>query len=142
MQPFQVDFHAVVYGQQQDLRAIVAVVFEDEAFNGGIVPSGGFDGEADFIVAAEFALPDVLALNGFVLHAGGELILQQEAADAFGFGLAGAGGEDDGGLAGGHGGKEKIGFQVAFPIQRLPETGRLIFPTGRARSAAGCRAGE
>ena len=111
MQPFQVAFCAAGYGQQQDLRAIVAVLFENQVFNGGIVPLGGFDGESDFAVATEPALPDVLALNGFVLHAGGEALLQQEAADAFGFGLAGAGGEDDGGLAGRHVGKEEMGFR-------------------------------
>ena len=111
MQPFQVAFCAAGYGQQQDLRAIVAVLLENQAFNGGVVPFGGFDGESDFAVATELALPEILALNGFVLHAGGEALLQQEQANAFGFGLAWAGGEDDGGLAGGHGGKEKIGFR-------------------------------
>ena len=114
MQPFQVAFCAVGYGQQQDLRAIVAVLLENQALNGGVVLLGGFDGESDFAVATELALSEVLALNGLVLYAGGKALLQQEFADAFGFGLAGAGGEDDGGLAGGHGGKGKIGFQVVW----------------------------
>ena len=93
------------------MRAIVAVLLDNQAFNGGVVPFGSFDGESDFTVATEFTLPEVLALNGFVLHAGGEALLQQEPADAFGFGLVGTGGEDDGGLAGGHGGKEEMGFR-------------------------------
>ena len=41
----------------------------------------GFDGDADFVVAADFAVPKVLAGDGFVLHAGGKLLFQQQTAD-------------------------------------------------------------
>lgn len=55
-----------------------------------------FDGDAYFIVAADFAVPKVLAGDGFVLHAGGEVFFQKQTADFFGFFAGrGGGGNDD-----------------------------------------------
>ena len=68
----------------QDLRAFVAVVGDDGFLDFAVAVARGFDGDADFVVAADFAVPKVLAGDGFVLHAGGKLLFQQQAADFFG----------------------------------------------------------
>ncbi len=101
-EPFEIGFEAACNGLHDDLRAVVAVVLYDQFFDGGVVAACGFDKHADFAVAAEFAFPKVLALNGFVLDAGGQLLFQQQCAGFIGFFLVGKGGGDDDGFEYGH----------------------------------------
>ena len=78
------------------------MVGDDGFLDFAVAVARGFDGNAYFIVAADFAVPKVLAGDGFVLHAGGEVFFQKQTADFLGFFAGRGGGGNDDGFECGH----------------------------------------
>jgi hypothetical protein len=83
---------AAFNGRQQYLGQFITVIFQNCTFNIVIIIASAFDKKQDFSVRAQFAFPDVPAVDRKYLHAGGESALQQDRGDFLGFILTRASG--------------------------------------------------